>query len=96
MTNPSLLQSLTYSHSVGEIRFQPGTSKAVDEEFESVILTAPAEAKTKAATGNIALKKTFFIIIKFWLLLVIYSLIQVFDRTPETGRLIVITFDNTF
>lgn len=91
MTEPSLLQSATYSHSVGEIRFHPGTFNETELDLESLVLTAPAEANAKANTGSIvAFKKTFFIIVKFKLVFVIYSFLQVFDRIPVTGQLIFI------
>ena len=94
ITDPSLLQSAIYSHSVGETCFHPGTAKVAELEFELLVLTAPAEANAKANTGSIAFKNTFFISVKFWFIIVIYSFLQVFDPIPVTGRLIVSAFDN--
>jgi hypothetical protein len=82
-----LLHFLTKVQFTGEVRLQPSIS-TLDLAFESLELTAPAEANTKAATGSIALKITFFINLKLRFINMIYSILQVFDPTPATGQFI--------
>jgi hypothetical protein len=49
----------------GAVRLNPCTLAISDLVVESLVLTAPADANTKATTGNIILIAKDFIILKF-------------------------------